>query len=105
MDTEPLQHLTEQNAGVGSWMLAVVSDPREAEYKWNKGEKSGAGRKLDYALASEDGTQYCEGLYKRVGKEPKATEDFEQAKKKFKSFMSHTSASTNIPIRIRYSRS
>ena len=83
METEPLQHLTEQSARVGSWMLAVASDPREVEYAWNKGEKSGKGRKLEYVLISEDGTQYCEGIYKRAGKEPKATENFEKAKKKF----------------------
>ena len=84
MDTEPLQHLTEQSAGVGSWMLILVNEPCESEYKWNKGKDAGTGRKLDCVLVSPDGTQYCEGVYKRIGKEPKATENFEQPKKKFK---------------------
>ena len=84
MDTEPLQHLTEQSAGVASWMLTLVKEPRDSEYKWNKGEKSGTGRKLECILVSEDGAQYCEGVYKRTGKEPQATENFQQAKKKFK---------------------
>ena len=64
MDTEPLQHLTEQSAGVGNWMLTLVSEPREVEYTWNKAGKSGNGRKLEYILMSEDDTQYCEGIYK-----------------------------------------
>ena len=68
MDTEPLQHLTEQSAGVINLMLKVDSEPRESEYKWNKGSASGTGRKLEYVLVSEDGTQYCEGIYKRIGK-------------------------------------
>ena len=54
MDTEPLQHLTEQSAGVGSWILKLVNDPQESEYQWNKGNYSGVGRKLEYVLVSED---------------------------------------------------
>ena len=84
MDTEPLQHLTEQSAGVGCWMLKLVNEARESEYKWNKGNNSGTGRKLEYVLVSEDGAQYCEGVYKKIGKEPKATHDFDKAKTKFK---------------------
>ena len=45
---------------------------------------SSKGRKLEYVLVSEDETQYCEGICRRMGKEPKATENFEQAKKNFK---------------------
>ena len=84
MDTEPLQHLTDQSAGVGSWMLKVVREPQQSEYKWNKGKASGTGRKLECLLVSEDGTQYCEGIYKRIGREPKATQEFELATRKFK---------------------
>ena len=83
MDTQPLQHLTEQSACVINLMLKVESEPRESEYLWNKGGASGTGRKLEYVLVSEDCTQYCEGICKRTGKEPKATENFELAKKKF----------------------
>ena len=64
-------------------MLILVSDPRDSEYNWTKRGASGTGRKLEYVLVSEDGTQYCEGVYKRIGKEPNATENFELAKKKF----------------------
>ena len=83
MDTEPLQHLTEQSAGVGKWMLKVVHEPREIDYTWSKGSVSGTGRKLEYNLVSDDSSQYCEGIYKKVGKEPNATKNFEQAKNKF----------------------
>ena len=83
MDTEPLQNLTEQSAGVGSWMLKVVNEPRDSTYEWNTEKRSGTGRKLEYLLLSEEASQYCEGVYKRMGKEPKATENLEQAKKKF----------------------
>ena len=58
--------------------------PQEVKYNWNKGGKSGEGKKLQYILASEDGAQYCEGIYKRIGKEPKATDDYNKAKQKFK---------------------
>ena len=84
MDTEPLQHLTEQSAGVGSWMLKLVGEPRDTEYTWSKAGKSGKGRKLEYILVSEDQSQYCEGLYRRIGKEPQATQNFQQMKMKFK---------------------
>ena len=81
MDTEPLQHLTEQSAGVGIWILAVASGPRDLEYTWNKSQKSGKGRKLEYVLLSEDGEQYCEGVYKKGGKERQATQNLELGKK------------------------
>ena len=84
MDTEPLQTLTEQSGGVGRWLLTVVMPPQEVTYKWNRGGKSGEAKKLQYLLVSEDGAQYCEGSYRRIGKEPKATDDYNKAKQKFK---------------------
>ena len=84
MDAEPLQNLTEQSGGVGRWLVAVVTPPQEVTYSWNKGGKSGEGKKLLYLLVSKDGTQYCEGSYNRRGKEPKATEDYNKAKQNSK---------------------
>ena len=84
MDAEPLQNLTEQSGGVGRWLVTVVMPPREVIYTWNKGGKSGQGKRLEYLLVSEDGAQYCEGSYKRIGKEPKATADYNKAKQDFK---------------------
>ena len=84
MDAEPLQNLTEQSGGVGRWLVTVVMPPQEVTYSWNKGGKSGEGKKLQYLLVSNDGAQYCEGSYKRMGKEPKATVDYNKAKEKFK---------------------
>ena len=84
MDAEPLQTLTEQSGGVGRWLLTVVMPPKEVIYNWNRGGKSGEGKKLQYLLVSEDGAQYCEGSYRRIGKEPKATDDYNKAKQKFK---------------------
>ena len=84
MEAEPLQNLTEQSGGVARWLVTVVMPPQEVKYNWNKGGKSGEGKKLQYMLASEDGAQYCEGIYRRIGKEPKATDDYNKAKQKFK---------------------
>lgn len=81
MATEPLQHLTEQSAGIGAWMLQVTGDPKDTEYTWNKNGKSGKGRKLEIILVSEESSEYCLGVYRRLGKEPKATQDFEASKK------------------------
>lgn len=80
MDAEPLQNLTQQSGGVGRWLVTVVMPPREVTYNWNKGGKSGEGKKLQYLLVSQDGAQYCEGIYKRSGK---ATDDYKKAKAKF----------------------
>ena len=84
MDAEPLQNLIEQSGGVGRWLVTVVMPPREDIYSWNKGGKSGEGKRLKYLLVSEDAAQYCEGSYRRIGKEPKATDDYNKAKQKFK---------------------
>ena len=66
MDAEPLQNLTEQSGGVGRWLVIIGMSPREVTYKWNKGGKSGEGKRLQYPSVSEDGAQYCEGSYKRI---------------------------------------
>ena len=81
MDAEPLQNLTEQSGGVGRWLVIVGTNPREVTYKWNKGGKSGEGKKLEFLLVSEDAAQYCEGIYKRIGKESQATDDYNKANK------------------------
>ena len=83
MTTEPLHHLTEQSAGVGTWMVKVAMEPCDLTYSWTKNNKTNNGRKLEFVLVSDDATKYCQGLYQRRGKEPKATEDFEAAKRKF----------------------
>ena len=64
-------------------MLKVVDEPQDSEYKWTKGNHSGTGRKLECILVSEDATQYCQGIYKKFGKEPKATESFQKAVAKY----------------------
>ena len=84
MDAEPLQNFTEQSGGVGRWLVPCVMPPREVTYNWSKHGKSGEGKQLLLLLVSEDATQYCEGSYRRIGKEPKATDDFKKAKDKFK---------------------
>jgi hypothetical protein len=83
MATEPLQHLTEQSASVGAWMLKVAMEPQVIEYQWVKNGKTMEGRKLEVVLVSEDSTKYCQGLYRRMGKEPKASQDFDAAKRNF----------------------
>ena len=83
MAAEPLQHLTEQSAGVCTWMLRIAQEPRDTEYSWKKNGKANTGRKLEFVLVSEDSTQYCVGLYKRSGKEPKASQDLQAAKERF----------------------
>ena len=83
-DTEPLHDLAEQSAGAGTWILMVVNEAVESEYNWRKGSYSGMARKLEYVLVTANMTQYCEGVYKRSGKEPNATENFDRAKSRFK---------------------
>jgi len=83
MATLPLQHLTEQSAGVGAWMLKVAMEPQEISYTWTQGGQNKTGRKLEFVLVSEDSTKYCQGLIKRWGKEPTATQNFDAAKRKF----------------------
>ena len=82
MSAEPLQNLTEQSGGIGRWQLTVVMPSREHTYSWSKGGKSGEGKRLQFLLVSEDGAYYCEGSYRRIGKEPKATEDYNKVKQK-----------------------
>ena len=73
MAMEPLRNLTMQSAGSAQWMLMVAGEPKEHEYQWTKGNKSGTGRKLGCLLVSEDSTEYCPGVYKKAGNEPQAT--------------------------------
>ena len=64
-------------------MLKVAMEPCDLTHTWTKNNKTNSGRKLEFVLVSEDSTKYCQGLYMRRGKEPKATEDIEAAKRKF----------------------
>ena len=84
METEPLQNLTEQSAGVGIWLLCVANVPRPVEYTWTSGKQKGTGKKSECLLVSEDSTQYCLGRFTRRGKEPQATQYFNAAAEKFK---------------------
>ena len=83
MATEPLQHLTDKSASVGAWMVAIAIEPKEVTFTWNKNGKSGSGRKLEGMLVLDDSTRYCEGIYRRQGKEPEATQDFDAMQRKF----------------------
>ena len=84
MATEPLRALTEQSAGVGAWLVRVATEPEDSLYTWQKQGRSGKGRKFGLLLVSQDSEEYCKGTFKRMGKEPKATQDFNAAKEKFK---------------------
>ena len=64
-------------------MVTVAVEPKEIAFTWNKNGKTGTGRKLECLLVSDDSIQYCEGIYRRQGKEPKATQDFDAMKQKF----------------------
>ena len=64
-------------------MVKVAMQPCDLTYSWTKNNKTNNGRKLEFVLVSDDATMYCQGVYQRRGKEPKATQDFEAAKQKF----------------------
>ena len=83
MQTEPLENLTEQSAGVGTWLLSVATVPRSEEYKWSKGNVSGTSKKFECLLVSEDSSLYCMGLFRKRGRDPGATNEFNAAVNKF----------------------
>ena len=83
METEPLAALSEQSARVGTWRLAVVSEPKAETYTWSKGAGGGEGKKFQVRLVSEESTVYCVGIFRRRGKEPAASKAFDEAKDKF----------------------
>ena len=84
MATEPLRALTEQSAGVGAWLVRVATEPEDSLYTWQKQGRYGKGRKFELLLVSQDSEEYCKGTFKRMGKETKATQDFNAAKQTFK---------------------
>ena len=57
MTTEPLHHLTEQSAGVGTWMVKVAMEPCDLTYSWTKASRTYQGRKLEFVLVSDDATK------------------------------------------------
>ena len=84
MATEPLQNLTEQSARVGTWVLSVASNPRTEVYSFDKGKGKGNGMKFECLLVSDNSEEYCLGQFRRKGKEPTATREFNAAADKFK---------------------
>ena len=81
---EPLQNLTEQSARVGAWVLSVASHPRTEVYSFTKGNGKGNGMKFECLLVSDNSDEYCLGQFRRKGKEPAATKEFNEAVDKFK---------------------
>ena len=84
MAAEPLQNLTEQSARVGMWVLSVASDPLKEVYSFSKGNGKGKGNgmKFECLLVSDNSDEYCLGQFRRKGKEPAATREFDEAIKK-----------------------
>ena len=83
MQVEPLPNLTEQSPRVGTWQPSVATAPRSEEYNWIKPGASGAGKQFERLLVSEDSTEYCVGQFRKKGKEPAATKEFNAAFAKF----------------------
>ena len=85
---EPLLNLSEQSARIGMWRLSVATDPRTEEYTYGRlpdpRSGKGKGKKFECLLVSDDSDAYCMGQFKRKGKEPAATTDFQVAIEKFK---------------------
>ena len=68
----------------GTWLLSVASDPRTEVYSFSKGKGKSEGMKFECLLVSEDSEDYCLCQFKRKGKEPAATREFNAAADKFK---------------------
>ncbi len=81
---EPLQNLTPQSAAIGEWLICAVTDPMEIEYEWKKGTKKGTSKKIMTLFASEDSAVYCTGVYRKIGAEPRASQEFAAMKEKMK---------------------
>jgi len=85
MTSQPLPELTAQSAGVGMWTLLIADEPQTIDYTWKTRQgESREGKRMDVVLVSEDCTHYCQGVYKKIGAEPKATATFHDAVKKYK---------------------
>ena len=84
MVAEPLRNLTKQSAGIGKWTLKVATEPSDQECKWTKNGQSNTGRKLECIFVSGVSEEYCQGTFKRYGKEPQASKDFQAMKQQLK---------------------
>ena len=100
----PLAELVNGSAGFGRWKVKVVGEAREREYSYQWDGKQMKGRSFTIMLLSDDPTQYCYGKYTRRGKEPKATQDFDKAKARFKDgtvwFLSKATLTKEKPLYI-----
>ena len=76
--------LTLQSANIGTWFLKIDSEVREKEYTYEWDGKTKTGKRFDCTLMSTNSMEYCLGSYRRRGREPKASEDFQNAKRRFK---------------------
>ena len=83
---EPLPNLSEQSARIGTWLLSVATHPRVEEYTYGKGtgKGKGKGKKFECLLVSDDSDAYCLGQFRKKGKEPAATNEFQATMEQFK---------------------
>ena len=59
MAHEDLLNLSEQSARIGTWVLAVATEPRQEDYQYAKGQGKGSGKKFECLLVSSDSDAYC----------------------------------------------
>jgi len=83
---EPLPNLSEQSARIGTWLLSVATHPRVEEYTYGKGtgKGKGKGKKFECLLVSDDSDAYCLAQFRKKGKEPAATNEFQATMDQFK---------------------
>ena len=83
---EPLPNLSEQSARIGTWLLSVANHPRVEEYTYGKGtgKGKGKGKKFECLLVSDDSDAYCLGPFRKKGKEPAGTNEFQTKMEQFK---------------------
>ena len=84
MANEPaLQELTAHSASIGRWLLTICGDLREVEYVYTWRGETKTGKKVVATLVSADSDQYCLGMIKKKGKDPKASQDLTRMMEKF----------------------
>ena len=94
---QALQELTAQSASIGRWLLKVF-DVKEVDYDYTWQGEHKKGKKVVMTLVSADSDQYCLGVIKKKGKEPKATQDFKTLKTKLATgTIWHTKKVTLLP--------
>ena len=81
---QALEELTPQSGSIGTWLLAIVDEPRQWEYEYSYNGRKIKGKRFEVILVGSDPGVYCIGAFRRKTDSPAGNRRFVEGLGQFK---------------------